>query len=77
VRNRWLARIQAGTYELIPAERGEHAFADTNPLFLGSVLVQPYYYSFATAAFLYELSPQASQVIFIATSQDQPRPRLA
>jgi predicted transcriptional regulator of viral defense system len=75
-RDHWLARIQAGKYELIPAERGEYAFPDTNPLFLGSVLIQPYYYSFATAAFFHGLSTQASQVVFIATSQDLPRRRL-
>jgi predicted transcriptional regulator of viral defense system len=76
VRDRWLARIQPGKYELIPAERGEYAFPDTNPLFLGSVLVQPYYYSYATAAFFHGLSTQASQMVFIATSQDLPRRRL-
>jgi predicted transcriptional regulator of viral defense system len=75
-RDRWLARIQPGKYELIPAERGEHAFPDTNPLFLGSVLVQPYYYSFATAAFFYSLSTQASHMVFIVTSQNLPRHRL-
>jgi predicted transcriptional regulator of viral defense system len=75
-RDRWLARIQAGKYELIPAERGEYAFPDTNPLFLGSVLIEPYYYSFATAAFFHGLSTQASQVVFLATSQDLPRRRL-
>jgi len=75
-RDRWLARIQSGKYELIPAERGEHAFPDTNPLFLGSVLVQPYYYSFSTGAFFHGLSTQASQMVFIATSQDLPRRRL-
>jgi predicted transcriptional regulator of viral defense system len=49
-RRRWLAPITAGTYELIPAERGEHAFSDPNPLFIGSTLIEPYYFSFATAA---------------------------
>jgi len=76
VQDHWLARVQPGKYELIPAERGEHAFPDTNPLFLGSVLVQPYYFSYATAAFFHGLSTQASQVVFIATSQDLPRRRL-
>ena len=33
-RRRWLAPITPGKYELIPAERGEHAFSDTNPLYL-------------------------------------------
>jgi len=75
-RDRWLARIQPGKYELIPAERGEYAFPDTNPLFLGSVIIQPYYYSYATAAFFHGLSTQASQMVFIATSQNVPRHKL-
>jgi predicted transcriptional regulator of viral defense system len=67
-RRRWLTRITPGTYELIPADRGEHAFPDTNPLFIGSALVKPYYYSFATAAFYHGLSTQASVMVYIATS---------
>lgn len=64
----WLARITPGTYEFIPAERGEHAFPDTNPLFIGSTLVEPYYFSFATAAFFHGLSTQASATVYIATT---------
>ncbi len=75
-RDRWLVRIQPGKYEFIPAERGEYAFPDTNPLFLGSMLIKPYYYSYATAAFFHGLSTQSSQVVFIAISQDLPRRRL-
>jgi predicted transcriptional regulator of viral defense system len=75
-RDRWLAQIRPGMYELIPAERGKYAFADTNPLFLGSTLVQPYYFSFATAAFFHGLSTQASFTVYIATTQDKPRRRL-
>jgi predicted transcriptional regulator of viral defense system len=67
-RRRWLIRITPGTYELIPAERGEHAFPDTNPLFVGSTLVTPYYFSFATAAFYHGLSTQASATVYIATT---------
>lgn len=66
--SRWLARITPGTYELIPAERGEHAFPDTNPLFIGSTLVEPYCFSFATAAFFHGLSTQASATVYIATT---------
>jgi predicted transcriptional regulator of viral defense system len=65
--DRWLARITPGTYELIPAERGEHAFADTSPFFIGSTLVEPYAFSFATAAFFHGLSTQASATVYIAT----------
>jgi predicted transcriptional regulator of viral defense system len=67
-RDGWLARIRPGTYELIPAERGEHAFPDTNPLFVGSTLVTPYYFSFATAAFFHGLSTQAAATVYIATT---------
>jgi predicted transcriptional regulator of viral defense system len=67
-RRRWLALITPGKYELIPAERGEHAFPDTNPLFIGSTLVRPYYFSFATAAFFHGLSTQASATVYVATT---------
>lgn len=67
-RGRWLARIVPGKYELIPAERGDYAFPDTNPLFIGSALVQPNYFSFATAAFFHGLSTQAAATVYIATS---------
>jgi predicted transcriptional regulator of viral defense system len=67
-RRRWLAPITPGKYELIPAERGQHAFPDTNPLFIGSTLVKPYYFSFATAAFFHGLSTQAAATVYIATT---------
>jgi predicted transcriptional regulator of viral defense system len=67
-RRRWLAPIVPGKYELIPAERGEYAFADTNPLFIGSVLVHPYYFSYATATFFHGLSTQAAATVYIATT---------
>jgi predicted transcriptional regulator of viral defense system len=72
-RRRWLAPITPGTYELIPAERGEHAFPDTNPLFIGSTLVTPYYFSFATAAFFHGLSTQASATVYVATTTRKKR----
>jgi predicted transcriptional regulator of viral defense system len=65
---RWLAPITPGKYELIPAERGNYAFPDTNPLFIGSNLVMPYYFSFATAAFFHGLSSQAAATVYIATN---------
>ncbi|MFZ5915460.1 MAG: type IV toxin-antitoxin system AbiEi family antitoxin domain-containing protein [Chloroflexota bacterium] len=66
-RRRWLAPLTPGKYELIPAERGAHAFPDTNPLFIGSTLVEPYSFSFATAAFYHGLSTQAAATVYIAT----------
>lgn len=73
-RDRWLARITAGVYELIPAERGAHAFPDTNPLFIGSTLVNPYAFSFATAAFFHGLSTQAAATVYIATTVRKGQP---
>lgn len=71
-RNRWLAQIRPGKYELIPAERGEYAFADTNPLFIGSVLVEPYYYTFTTAAFYHGLTTQAGLIVYLVTTKGRP-----
>ncbi|MBP7691615.1 MAG: type IV toxin-antitoxin system AbiEi family antitoxin domain-containing protein, partial [Anaerolineales bacterium] len=66
-RDGWLARLGAGKYELIPAERGEFAFADPNPLLAGSALVTPYYFSYSTAAYHHGLTTQAPAVVYIAT----------
>jgi predicted transcriptional regulator of viral defense system len=76
-RDGWLARIRSGTYEVIPAERGPHAFVDTNPLFIGSTLVTPYYFSFATAAFFHGLSTQAAATVYLATTKRVGRRRVA
>jgi len=75
-RNKWLAPIIPGKYELIPAERGEYAFPDTNPLFIGSHLVTPYYFSYATAAYYHGLTTQASQAVYIAASEGKTRQML-
>lgn len=68
VRDGWLAPITRGKYELIPASRGERGFPDTDPLFIGSTLVRPYYFSYATAAFFHGLSTQASATVYVATT---------
>jgi predicted transcriptional regulator of viral defense system len=68
-----LVAIVPGKYELIPAERGEYAFPDTNPLFIGSHLVTPYYFSYATAAYFHGLTTQASQTVYIATMDSKTR----
>jgi len=64
----WLARVTPGTYELIPAERGEFAFPDPNPLLAGRTLVEPYFFSYATAAFFHGLSAQAASTVYVATT---------
>jgi predicted transcriptional regulator of viral defense system len=47
--------------------------AETDPLFVGSTLVKPYHFSFATAAFFHGLSTQASAIVYIATNAGVPR----
>jgi predicted transcriptional regulator of viral defense system len=72
----WLAPIAPGKYELIPAERGLHAFTDPNPLFIGSNLASPYYFTYATAAFFHGLTTQAALIVYLATTHGRPRPIL-
>jgi predicted transcriptional regulator of viral defense system len=65
----WLKQIVPGQYELIPAERGEYPFPDTNPFFIGSQLVSPYYFSYATSGYHHGLTTQAPGRIYIATKE--------
>jgi predicted transcriptional regulator of viral defense system len=75
-RDKWLAPITPGKYELIPAERGEYAFPDTNPLFIGSHLITPYYFSYSTAGYYHGLTTQASHTVYIATKEGKTRQML-
>lgn len=72
-RDNWLARIAPGKYELIPAERGEHAFTDPNALFIGSALASPYYFTYATAAFFHGLTTQAASLVYVAIKTGRPQ----
>jgi len=64
----WLFPVVPGIFEYIPAERGEEAFVDTNSLALGSVLVEPYAFAYATAAYHHGLTTQASTKVYIQTN---------
>ncbi len=68
VRKDWLQRVRRGTYLLNPGRHGPDALPDTDPLRVGSRLVEPYYFGFATAAELLGLLPQASQVYYLVTT---------
>lgn len=68
VRKRWLQRIRRGVYLLNPGRHGPDALPDTDPLRLGSRLVDPYYFGFATAAELHGVLPQASHVYYVVTT---------
>jgi len=68
VKKGWLAPVVPGVFELIPADRGEVAFVDTNPLALGSVLADPYAFAYSTAAYFYGLTTQAATMVFLQTN---------
>ena len=68
-RKRWLDRLEPGKYQFIPASRGSEAVPDMNPLLAGSVLIAPYYYSYATANHFYGFTPQVPATVYIATTK--------
>ena len=68
VKRGWLQRVRRGIYLLNPGRHGPDALPDTDPLRLGSRLVEPYYFGFATAAELDGLFPQASRVYYLVTT---------
>ena len=69
VRRGWLERVRRGTYLLNPSRHGPEALPDTDPLRIGSRLLSPYYFGYATAAELHGLFPQASRVYYIVTTE--------
>lgn len=66
VRKGWFERLRPGLFQLIPADRGREAVADTNPLVAGALLVQPYFYSFGTACTHHGLTEQAFVEVYLA-----------
>ncbi|MCX6054178.1 MAG: hypothetical protein NTZ74_04535 [Chloroflexi bacterium] len=68
VKKGWLSPVVPGIFEYIPAERGEMAFLDTNPLALGSILVSPYTFAYSTAAYYWGLTTQASTTVYLQTN---------
>jgi predicted transcriptional regulator of viral defense system len=69
VQKGWLQRLRRGSYLLNPTKHGPDAVPDTDPLRIGSRLIEPYYFGFATAAELQGLLPQASRVYYIVTTR--------
>lgn len=72
VRKRWLQRVGRGRYLLNPSRAGPDAVPDLDPLRIGSRLVAPYYFGFATAAELQGLLPQAGRLYYIVTPRRGP-----
>lgn len=63
----WLQRVGRGRYLLNPSGYGPDAVPETDPLRLGSRLVHPYYFGFATAAELWGLLLQPGRTYYIVT----------
>ena len=68
-KKRWLDRLVPGKYQFIPASRGAQAVPDMNPLLVGSALVEPYYYSYATANHFYGFTTQTPAIVYIAVTK--------
>jgi predicted transcriptional regulator of viral defense system len=67
---KWLERIKRGIYLFIPAEYGyEERFPPMNPLLVGSILVEPYYYSYATSNAHHGFTTQIRPTVYIATTK--------
>src|SRR5262245_37277830 len=66
VKKGWFERLRRGHYLLISADRGREGVGDTNPLAAGSVLVDPYFYSFGTACTYHGLTEQVFSQIYVA-----------
>ncbi len=65
----WLSRIEEGKYLFIPAEYGyEERYPPMHPFLVGSLLVKPYYFSFATANAYYGFTTQTRSTVYIATT---------
>jgi predicted transcriptional regulator of viral defense system len=64
----WLQRVRRGLYLLNPSSHGSEIVPDTDPLRVGSRIVEPYYFGYATAAELEGLFPQASRVYYLVTT---------
>ncbi|MPY89076.1 MAG: hypothetical protein GEU99_14245 [Luteitalea sp.] len=69
VRKGWLERLRPGLFQLVPADRGREGVADTHPLSVGAVLVDPYFFSFGTACTHYGLTEQSFADVYIASQR--------
>ena len=63
----WLERVGRGRYVLNVSGRGPDIVPETDPLRLGSRLVAPYYFGYATAAELWGLLLRPGRTYYIVT----------
>ena len=67
VRKGWIQRVGRGRYLLNPSERGPEAVPDADPLRVGSHIVRPYHFGYASAAELWGFLLQVGRVYYIVT----------
>jgi len=63
----WFQRVGRGRYLLNPGAYGPEAVPDADPLRVGSRLVRPYYFGYATAAELWGFLLQPGRVYYLVT----------
>lgn len=66
VQKGWLRRVRPGLFQLVAAERGPEGVSDTNPLTVGALLVEPYFFSFGTACTHHGFTEQVFAEVYIA-----------
>ena len=64
-RKGWLERASWGKYLLIPADQRPEALGNSNLLALASLIAEPYYVGYGTAAAHYGLTTQHRNMIFV------------
>ncbi len=65
----WLERASWGKYLLIPPEHGPEALGESNVLALASLITEPYYIGYGTAATHYGMATQHRNVVWLVTPQ--------
>jgi predicted transcriptional regulator of viral defense system len=69
VQKGWFERLRRGVFQLIPAERGREAVADTNPFLDVEIFHQPAFYSFGTACSHFGFTDQVFAEMYLATTK--------
>lgn len=64
----WLQRLGRGRYLVNPSAYGPDVVSETDPLRIGSRLVHPYYFGYATAAELQGFLLQPGRVYYLAST---------
>ncbi|MBI4397956.1 MAG: hypothetical protein HY586_02390 [Candidatus Omnitrophica bacterium] len=68
---KWLERLKAGIYQVIPFEGGPKRISEMNPYVIGHLLDEPYFFSYATANTHYGFSPQVYNTLFIVLTKQR------